>query len=93
MTLLVVLVSPFDTCFLCQAIAADASLWKSISSSTHSVDDELTLAKRPILTRGPSVYQGAEEKVIAEVWFSMIYFDTVQWHIPSSLSLSLSLAF
>lgn len=29
--------------------------------------DEASPSTRPILTRGPSVYQGAEEKVVAEV--------------------------
>lgn len=35
-------------------------------SNSLSLDDSGP-NKRPILTRGPSVYQGAEEKVIAEV--------------------------
>lgn len=35
-------------------------------SNSLSLDDSAP-NKRPILTRGPSVYQGAEEKVIAEV--------------------------
>lgn len=47
----------------CQAVALDAS-WKS--SNSLALDDAISTTK-PILTRGPSVYQGAEEKVIAEV--------------------------
>lgn len=38
--------------------------WRS--SNSMSLDDA-TPSTRPILTRGPSVYQGAEEKVVAEV--------------------------
>ena len=40
------------------------SSWKR--SDSTSLDDP-ALSTRPILKRGPSVYQGAEEKVIAEV--------------------------
>eukprot|EP00752_Nemacystus_decipiens_P002251 g2132.t2 len=46
-----------------QAVTMESS-WRS--SNSLSVDDA-TPSTRPILTRGPSVYQGAEEKVIAEV--------------------------
>ena len=46
-----------------QAVTMESS-WRS--SNSLSLDDA-TPSTRPILTRGPSVYQGAEEKVIAEV--------------------------
>ncbi|CAM9143892.1 unnamed protein product [Scytosiphon promiscuus] len=46
-----------------QAVALESS-WRS--SNSLSLDDS-SPTTRPILTRGPSVYQGAEEKVIAEV--------------------------
>lgn len=49
---------------LYQAIAAESTLRRN--SSTMTLDDSV-LTSRPILTRGPSVYQGAEEKVIKEV--------------------------
>lgn len=39
------------------------------SSASASLDDP-SPSTRPILTRGPSIYQGAEERVIAEVLFA-----------------------
>lgn len=46
-----------------QAVTMETS-WRSSNSLSL---EEPTPSTRPILTRGPSVYQGAEEKVIAEV--------------------------
>lgn len=45
------------------------------SSASASLDDP-SLSTRPILTRGPSIYQGAEERVIAEVLFTAQWVDT-----------------
>lgn len=45
------------------------SSWRS--SNSLPLDDAPT-STRPILTRGPSVYQGAEEKVVAEVRVTLL---------------------
>lgn len=58
---------PYNGCFH-QAIASDAIIRTNSGSTT--IVDEPAPATRPVLTRGPSVYQGAEEKVITEASFT-----------------------
>lgn len=71
-----------------QAITTDPSLRRAASANSI---DEPSQTTRPILTRGPSVYQGAEEKVIAEVTHTCTEINNARRALTGSISAADSL--